>query len=280
MTIGQRAQSVIERLISLYQSHPQGGMAIDTAEVIKVVRSDPEAVAFGVRIALDSGFASEFGWGLWLVVGYVFEREIDDDSLMIAVKAAAARSGKPLPNIKAFFPHAKQDEENVRQQVILQMAESDVASCDTFRMVKLLRLDTLDLQVRERMFGNCIITFPADQDPRPVQHIPRIRAYVRKLHACLVHFPLFLDLDPKHGMWMLYFGCLADVESTEVLSGDEFRFNAGHPSVLPVIKSTLDGLRKSCEPLHIDWLPCANAIVQPFGSVGAELLRHARQGRR
>lgn len=280
MTIAERAKVAMERLILLYQDHPQGGMAIDTEKVTEVVRSDPQAVAFGVRTVMDSGFASQIGWGLWLTVAYVFEKQFDDDSLMVAVKAAAARAGKPLPNIKAYFPHGTGNEAKQQKKVIFQVAESDVAACDTYRMVKLLSLKTLTPHVREGMFGNCIITFPADGDSRPVQLIPRIRAFVNKLQLNIPHFPLFLDLDPKHGMWMLYFGCLADADATKVIPGDQFMFDGAHPSVLVVIKSTLRGLRRACEPFQIDWLPCAAAIVEPFEeSTRFDLLLHARTDR-
>lgn len=280
MAIGERAKSVMERLIPLYQEHPQGGMAIDTEKVTEVVRSDPQAVLFGVRKALDSGFASQFGWGLWLTVACVFDQEFDDDSLVVAVKSAAAQAGEPLPNFKTFFPHGTGNEKRQRKRVILEMAESDVRDCDAFRLIKLLRLDALAPHVREQMFGNCIVSFPADGDPRPVQHIPRIRAFVDKLHSSIPHFPLFLDLDPKHGMWMVYFGCLADAEATTAVSDDEFMFDTGHPSVLAVIKPTLSGLRRACEPRQIDWMPCAEAIVQPFArSTRVELLQHAKTDR-
>ena len=280
MTIGERAKVAMERLIPLYEDHPQGGMAIDTEKVIEVVRSDPQAVAFGVLTMIDGGFASKIGWGLWLTVAYVFEQEFDDDSLIVAVTAAAARAGEPLPNMKAIFPHGTGNEEKQQKKVILQMAESDIAACDTYRMVKLLSLDTLAPHVREGMFGNCIVTFPADGDSRPVQLIPSIRAFVNKLQASVPHFPLFLDLDPQYGMWMIYFGCLADAAATKVIPGDQFTFDAAHPSVMVVIKSTLRDLQKACEPFEIDWLPCAAAIVQPFErSTQIELLRHARTDR-
>lgn len=280
MAIGERAKSVMERLIPLYQEHPQGGMAIDSQKVTEVVLNDPQAVLFGVRKALDSGFASKFGWGLWLTVASVFDREFDDDSLMVAVKAAAAQAGEALPNIKIFLPHGTTNEKRQRKKVILEMAESDVRACDTFRMVKLLRLDALAPHAREQMFGNCIVTFPAYGDVRPVQHIPGIRAFVNKLHLDIPHFPLLLDLDPKHGMWMVYFGCLADAAATTTVSDDQFMFDAGHASVLAVLRSTLSGLRKACDPLRIDWIPCAEAILQPFEeSVRVELLRHVDRGR-
>lgn len=280
MTIGERVKSVMERLIPLYHAHPQGGMAIDSEKVTEVVRSDPQAVVLGVRMALDSGFASQFGWGLWLTVACVFNQEFDDDSLVVVVKAAAAQAGEALPSIKAFFPHGTGNEKRQKQKVILEMDESDVRDCDAFRMIKLLRLDAMAPHARVQMFGNCIVTFPADGDTRPVQHIPRIRAFVNKLHLSIPHFPLFLDLDPKHGMWMVYFGCLADAEATATVSDDRFMFDAGHPSVLAVISPALRGLRRACEPLQIDWMPCAEAIVQPLEhSVRLGLLRHAKTDR-
>jgi len=61
-----------------------------------------------------------------------------------------------------------------------------------------------------------------------VQLIPRIRAFVNKLQASVPHFPLFLDLDTQHGMWMIYFGCLPMPALRKVISGDQCMFDGAH----------------------------------------------------
>jgi len=87
----------------LYENHPRrhGNRHRESHEV---VRSDPQAVAFGVRKAIDGDSPPRSDGDFWLTVLTSFEKQFDDDSLMVAVKAAAARAGEPLPNINGLLP--------------------------------------------------------------------------------------------------------------------------------------------------------------------------------
>jgi len=92
-----------------------------------------------------------------------------------------------------------------QKKVILQMAESDVAACDTLSYGQAASASTRSLRtVREGMSGNCIVTFPAEGDSRPCTH-PRYRAFVTSCRPASRTFRCSSTSDPQHGMWMIYF---------------------------------------------------------------------------
>lgn len=280
MNVNDRAKVVMSNLVDLYVPHPDGGMAIDSARVMEIVRKDPEAVAYVVQKVLAGGGGSMPGWGLWMTVAHIFQHELADDSLIVLVEAAASAAGASLPKIKSFVPNTSPESslEKANQIFELQMAELDVAAGDAHRMVLVLRLDRLTPETRRQLIGNCIITFPADGDPRPVQHIARIRAFAADLHKRIPHFPLFLNFSPEHHMWLTYFGCLADPEATKLLSNDSVRFEGTHPTVLVAVQESLIGLRDACDPLSINWESCANTLVAPFDAdTRRDLLRRVRR---
>jgi len=256
-----RAKQVIAELLDACGTAEDGRSEIDAGRVSDVVRRDPDAVAFAVEKIMSSPHASAAGWGVWMITAYAFEAEFDDDSLVVLVESAAAAAGQKLPEIREMRPQQREQPEKL---VMLQMAEADVAAGDAHRLLMLLRLDTMPPEMRQKLIGKVIITFPAAGDPRPVQHIPRVRAFVADLQRRLPYFPLFLNFDPAHGMQMVYFGCLADLEATKVGPGDVVGVNAYHPSVLEPTRRALAAIREACAPLQIDWDACAQALLAPY----------------
>jgi hypothetical protein len=260
VSINQRAKQVVAELFALYNPHDEGGMAVDVSAVQQIVRRDPEAVTFAAQKILSSDMAGDGGWGIWIVVANVFEAEFDDDSLGVLLESAAAKAGVTLPGWRPISPPG----EPKSQLIVLEMAEADVAAGDAHRMVMVLRLEGLAPETRNKMFGNCLVTFPAHGDERPVQHIPRIRTFVSDLHRRVPHFALFLNFDPKHCMHLVYYGCLAAPEATQVRPIGEVMFDVYHPTVLQAIGESLQGMRHACEPRGIAWKPHAERIAAPF----------------
>ncbi|HWM69793.1 MAG TPA: hypothetical protein VNO35_24660 [Steroidobacteraceae bacterium] len=261
MSIEDRGKQVLTELFEACSANEQGQSRVDGAKITTVVRRDPAAVAFAVQKILTSPLAGQVGWSMWLVTAKVFEHEHGDDSLVVMVEAAAAAAGAKLPRVLSSTPH---EPEPQRKLLVLQMAEADVAAGDAHRMLMVMRLEGLSTELRAKMLGNCIITFPALGDDRPVQHIRRVRAFVADLHRRMPYFPVFLDFDDRHGMRMVYFGCLADTAATEVRPDGAVGTNMGDPSVLEAIKTSLVGIRRACSPLGIDWKPCAEAMIAPY----------------
>jgi hypothetical protein len=109
-----------------------------------------------------------------------------------------------------------------------------------------------------------MITFPASGDDRAVQHIPRIRKFVADLHKRMPYFPMFLNLDPRIGMRMVYFGCLADMEATRSNPDGSVRTDALHPSLLEATKSSIRGIQQACRLIQIDEAPFVEKILEPY----------------
>lgn len=261
MDIGDRFKRVIAEIFEACDTDEQGRARVDSGRVTAVVRRDPEAVAFALQKILASPLADRAGWSGWMVTAQAFEKEYGDDSLVVLVEAAAAAAGKKLPRVLSSNPIQPEQREKF---VELEMAEADVAAGDAHRMLMVMRLDGLSAELRTRLLGRCIMTFPADGDDRPVQHIPRIRAFVADLHKRMPYFPIFLNFDQTLCMHMVYFGSLADIEATEVRPDGSVRTNMVHPSVLAATKAALTGIRRACTPLNIDWKPHAEAILAPY----------------
>lgn len=279
MTLSARSKTILDELADMYKTLPDGSRGVDTAEVQKMVRRDPDAVANVLRVVLANGGGSAIGWGLCAVVAATFNVEHEDDSLNVLVKKAADAEGATIPSIRRVIPHAGADGDPPTPLNALQIPEGDVASGDAYRLAHLFRLKNLNADLRKRMFGNCLLSFPAHGDPRPVQHIERIRAYIGDLHRRVPYFPIFLTLDPAARMWMMYFGCLADPQATCVLPGDRVSFQGDHPTVLAALLESLAGVRHACTELGIDAQPYLRGLVAPFPKdMGQALIKQSAHG--
>ena len=274
MDLEDRAKQVIAELLDARLTPEDGHSQIDVGRVSDVVRRDPDAVAFAIEKIMGSPHAGVIGWGIWMMVAVAFEAEFDDDSLMVLVESAAAAAGQKLPKIREFRP--KEAPAPSDKFVMFQMAEADVAAGDAHRLLMLFRLDTMTRDMRQKLIGKMIITCPAAGDPRPVQHIPRVRAFVADLHRRLPYFPLFLTLDPAHYRQLVYFGCLADVEATKVGPDGGIGLDAYHPSVLEATRTALSAIRDACTPLGIDWSGCAEGLLAPYDEETRQYLLSAQ----
>ena len=261
MDLEDRAKQVIAELLDARLTAEDGHTQIDASRVRDVVRRDPDAVAFAIEKIMSSPHAGIIGWGVWMITAYVFEAEYDDDNLMVLVESAAAAAGQKLPEIKELRPHQPAADDKF---IELQMAEADVAAGDAHRLLMLLRLDAMAPEMRRKLIGKVIITFPAAGDPRPIQHIPRVRAFVADLQRRLPYFPLFLSLEPAHHMQLVYFGCLADAAATKVGPDGALGLDAYHPSVIEATRHALAAIRDACTPLQIDWSGCAAGLLAPY----------------
>lgn len=276
MTLAARSKAVLDELAEMYRTLPDGSRGVDTTEVQSMVRRDPDAVANVLHLVLSKGGGSTIGWGLCAIVAAIFNREHGDDSLIVLVKKAADAEGATIPSVKGFILHAGAEPVTPTPLNAIQVPEGDVASGDAYRLAHDLQLKNLDADARKRMFGNCLLSFPAHGDPRPVQHIERIRIYIADLHRRVPYFPIFLTLKPAAEMWMMYFGCLADPEATTVLPGERISFRGDHPTVLAALLESLAGVRHACTVLDIDAQPYLNGLVAKFpDEMGRALIKQS-----
>jgi hypothetical protein len=259
--IEDRARQFVVKLVAACSADEQGRTRVDTNLVLAEVRRDPEAVTFAAQRILASGRANSAGWSMWMVTARVFEEEYEDDSLVVLVESAAAAAGETLPGVVSSSP-VRLEEQN--KLIILEMAEADLVAGDAHRILMDMRLESMSADLRSKLIGNCIIAFPALGDERPVQHIPRIRAFVADLHRRMPSFPLFLDFHPQLSMRMVYFGCLANIEATMVRPDGLISTDLAHPAVLAATREALVGVHRACTLFNIDWKPHLEAILAPY----------------
>lgn len=259
--IEERAKRVVSEIFEALSADPQGRSRVDVGRIAETVGRDREAVAFALQRILSSPDANLAGWSVWLVAAQEFERQYGDDSLVVLVESAAAAAGEKLPTVISQTAPAGPPQD---QLVVLEMAEADVAAGDAYRMLMLLRLENLTPEMRSKLVGKCTITFPAAGDPRPVQHIPRIRTFVADLHKRMPYFPLFFDFDPRVGTRQVYFGCLADTAATQLMPNGQVGTDIMHPSLLAATQAALVGIQRAYAPLSIDCQACVAAILEPY----------------
>jgi hypothetical protein len=127
-----------------------------------------------------------------------------------------------------------------------------------------MRIDTMSPEMRTNILGKCVIIFPVDNDPRPIQRIPEVRRLVADLHKRMRYFPVYLNFDPKLQMQLAYFGCLAEEGATEWKEG-QIGINLLHTSVTTKMTETLTAIRDVCIPLGLDWkLTRLQALFTPL----------------
>lgn len=255
-----RRRALIDTLLAEYKQGPRGS-SVDTDRIRSIITADPDLVAEVFPALLRWNRENAVGiWGLLFVIAMVYQKEYRDDSLSVLVKSAAHEANVSLPSVLSYTPHEKASQPEIN---ILEMAEADVRSGDAHRLLTVMSIETMSAEVRKRVIGNCTITFPVDNDPRPIQRIPEVRRFVADLHRRMRYFPMYLNFDPKYSMHLVYFGCLADEAATQV-QGDNVGLNLLHGSLIGRMKESLEAIRSTCNRESLDWKPLVRGMLAIF----------------
>jgi len=255
-----RRRALVDILLAEYKQGPRGS-SVDTDRIRSIIAADPDLVAEVFPALLRWNRESAVGiWGLLFVIAMVYEKEYRDDSLSVLVKSAAHEANVSLPSVLSYTPHEKASQPEIN---VLEMAEADVRAGDAHRLLTVMSIETMSAEVRERVIGNCTITFPVDNDPRPIQRIPEVRRFVADLHRRMRYFPMYLNFDPKYSMHLVYFGCLADEAATQV-QGDNVGLNLLHGSLIARMKESLEAIRSTCNRECLDWKPLVHRMLAIF----------------
>jgi hypothetical protein len=252
-------KQVAEEMISARKSSEEGS-AVDASRIREIVAKDPDAVAGAFPLMIRSSEASGFRiWGLLTVVAetYKFVTE-GDDSLVLMLDEAMSRAGVERP--KARITETPCGGTGTAVPIVLQMAAEDVKAGSAYRMARFLSLKGMDTEVREKLLGRCIITFPVDEDPRPIWHISEVRNFVADLHRKLPYFPIYLNLDPRLNQHLTYFGCLAD-EAALQPQGPLTRLDLANPSVIECIRESAQAIRAACKENEIPCKPILESLL-------------------
>lgn len=255
-----RRQALVEQLLREYQPHSSGS-AVDSDRIRQVIMADPDGVAEVFPALLKWNIDHDVKiWGLLFVIAKVYEIECHDDGLATTLTNAATTAGVTLPKVLSFTAH---DAKPPNQIIDLQMAAADVRAGDAHRLLTTMAVSGMSADVRTRVIGNCILSFPVDGDPRPIQHIPEVRRFVADVHKRMRYFPLYLSFDVKYKMHLVYFGCLADEEATTV-TGGAVALNLLHDSFVLRTREALQAIVDACDPLQLDWRTAVRQILSVF----------------
>jgi hypothetical protein len=255
-----RERALVDKLLAEYKPGARGS-SVDTDRIRLIVAADPDLVAKVFPSLLRWNRENAAGiWGLLFVLAMVYEKECRDDSLSVLIRASAKEANVAVPSILSVTPH---DKPANGKTVELQMAEADVRAGDAHRVLTTMKIETMPVEVRDRVMGNCIISFPVANDLRPIQKIPEVRQFVADLHKRMRYFPMYLNFDQKYKMHLVYFGCLADETATRA-SGNEIQVDMLHNSYITRMRESLHAIRDTCRPLGLDWKRSVRGILGPF----------------
>jgi hypothetical protein len=253
-------RALVDSLLAEYKPGTQGS-SVDTDRIRSIILSNPDLVAevFPSLLRWNRECDARV-WGLLFVVAMVYKIECDDDSLSILLTTAANEANVALPSILSMTPNEPKHQPKL---VILEAAADDLKAGDAHRILTTMRVETMSVDARKNILGKCVLSFPVDNDPRPIQRIPEIRRFVSDLHKRMRYFPMYLNFDPKLSMHLVYFGCLAD-EAATVWKGSQIGFNMLHSSVVSKMKEALPAVKETCVPLKLDWKDSVRSILSPF----------------
>jgi hypothetical protein len=200
-------QKFWDKIQAAKQSIGGGRARLDSLEIRRIVAADPEtAGAFVVAACKDGNFQ------LAVALAAAYQVEFQDDTLMEMVRLAAQQAGEAADQDLARVS-VEPREPGVPEKPeirVLQVTPDDLTSGNVFNFVRLFSRDSFKPPSKAKALrGNCLITFPLDNDPRPVIQIPSARTFIQRLHQNVPHFPYFLVPDPRAEAMFVHLGCLA-----------------------------------------------------------------------
>jgi hypothetical protein len=238
---------------------------VDIGLVRRMVATDPDTAAAVVlaRCMRAEKMQKPSLLQLAMIVAAAYQAEFHDDSLVLNVQESERTISKgAMPPIEFDTPEEQPISTDAVR--ILEIAPEDLRSCNINHVVELLSIDWADdKKLLDLLFlwGKCVLTFPVDDDPRPVTRIPEVRQFIQRLNNALPYFPCYLDFHPDFGMFIMYFSCLAQ-ESALLKEGISLNINDAS-----VISSLLEAMRSVGEVaarMQLDPKPTWHAMLSPY----------------
>ena len=270
----ERVAAFIRKLSARGERLGGGKVGLDSLRVCRLVAEDPDAAAAAVFACCEQGKTEPTCFQLALAIAAAYQVELGDDSLMQRVQKLIDTYGAPPP-IEFRSTGTSPTTSAGRQRPIRQLPvpEGDLVSGNVSHFVRLFTVQNItpdQWNVRRETCGTCILIFPStDADPRPVTLIPEVRRFIANLHDRLPYYPVFLNMNPKLGMFFAYFGCLAD---PSVISKDGTTFDITHRSVVSRVLESLVAISNLADELKMDYNSVAASIVAVYPPPHAKIL--------
>jgi len=109
-----------------------------------------------------------------------------------------------------------------------------------------------------RWWGRCGLTFQID-DPAPIWEHAGIRRFIRDLADAQPAFPVYLVPDPEAGMFVVWFGSLAD---TEAWQGRQL--DVQHASVVREVIAAIGAIESLARSLGVSARPAIQRVLSPY----------------
>ncbi|KAB1141122.1 hypothetical protein F7R91_33450 [Streptomyces luteolifulvus] len=212
-----------EQVVSLGVSRGGGTREVESGEIIKLVRADPEAAAATCLAYVDMAKKRTENWQwfaqLAVVLAGAYEVDFNDDTLSVWVGSELenARVTIRLPEfeVRSIDGGSVESTQSLAPSVNYRVSTDLLTDSDIYPFVigfshhghPYAAERGLDLRA---MRGRLIISFDVPpSDPREVWEIPEIRKYVGKLADHLPYLPYYFDPRPGFGMILVWLYCLA-----------------------------------------------------------------------
>ena len=254
----QQAAAFIERLEAQMKPYSTGKVGIDLDALQMIVREEPELTIVAARSYLGIGKENRGYYQLAVALGAAYKIAFNDDSLALLVQQRLEEEGATdaLPTFaEVTTPSLPEPPKGVH---IVVDADS-LRDGDIYALVRAFSVNRTEREQfpRLRSFrGRCIISFPLDDDPRPVWKIPEVRHFISRLFEAMPYFPYYLAPAPELGMFRVFFGSLADLEAVT----DE-GLNLVHSSVLTKLAQSLSAIIELSEQLGEDSVQVGREVL-------------------
>ena len=207
-----------------------GSLKVDRSRLQTLIQRNPEqavAVAYKLLAQLDTPGAP----AAVRLFGQLYSSLFNDDSLEMHIEQVMAQNGYPPPETESG------ETKGVLHTVTI--SGRDLAKCDTYKVIRYFGGGNIPHEQLRALDGSCALVFSVEEDEREITMIPEVRAYVRSLHGAFPGFAYYLDFDPRLGMFLAWFGCLAEPAA---LSSGGTTLQIMHPSVLKALGESLSGI--------------------------------------
>lgn len=252
-----------------------GGKSGVNAEVLwQIVKDDPESAAEAVSAISRQADVPVYMAQIAYTIAAAYENLFEDDSLSLEVAQApwagkyrppqlVHEDGDPLPPPSLEERVGAPDDHRTR---IINIDPEDLRNGSIETLLELFSLEPFEaerLETLTALWGNCVLAFPLDDDPRYVAQIPSARAYLAKLHAVMPYFPCYLNFRQEAGMFQTYFASLADLEAFKPQAEG---LDLVHKSLLNVLVESLIAIGCVADLLNKDPRPVWRGMLAVYPS--------------
>jgi hypothetical protein len=271
-----KIMQLIDKLLEKTTRPREGKMGIEAGVFRQAVMDDPETAAeFVYLLSKQPEVPSAMGQ-IAMTIALVYKDELGDDSLVQEISHAPwvskiAEPGFILPDQQPepdLLERLAQVEPDIPCLIAVGAEDMRRSAIDLF--VENLRVETASPDRAKKManlWGRCVLTFPLDDDPRHITRIPEARSYITSLHQAMPYFPCYLDFRPGFGMFIVYFGCMAEPDA---MSDDGTAINVMHQSVLDKLEESLLAIKAAGALLNKNTRPILRAILSCYPDEVAE----------